>query len=244
MAFASELVATEVVADVSNAEIVVVKGGDSVSFNIVLSANGNAGTGNIVKIPTLYAVSGVAVSTSIPSSEYSFSGISPVPQTVVVTTKAEADAELGSYTVQIPITFVSSDKLKNETADYLTIRVVAPLAPADTTPPVIAFHKDVTAEATSAAGAIVTFTAPIASDNVDADFAATCDPASGTQFPLGSTTITCNATDAAGNAATPTTFTVTVVDTTVPVFTKLPSDQTVEATAVNTPIADVDFGTI
>ncbi|NJD01606.1 MAG: HYR domain-containing protein, partial [Ruminiclostridium sp.] len=31
---------------------------------------------------------------------------------------------------------------------------------------------------------------------------------------------------------------------TVPVFTKLPSDQTVEATAVNTPIADVDFGTI
>src|SRR3989338_6704130 len=38
-------------------------------------------------------------------------------------------------------------------------------------------------------------------------------------FVLGTTTVTCNASDAVGNAATPTTFSVGVVDTTAPVIT-------------------------
>jgi HYR domain len=42
--------------------------------------------------------------------------------------------------------------------------------------------------------------------------------APGSSFPLGVTSVTCNATDAAGNAATPETFTVTVADTTPPVI--------------------------
>jgi hypothetical protein len=68
----------------------------------------------------------------------------------------------------------------------------------------------VTAEATSAAGAIVNYTSPATSDAVDGAGAAICTPASGSQFALGNTTVTCNATDAAGNAATSTSFVVSV----------------------------------
>lgn len=87
----------------------------------------------------------------------------------------------------------------------------------DTTKPVIAAHATVTAEATSASGATVTYTAN-ATDNIDATAPASCLPASGSAFAMGNTTVTCNKTDAAGNTATPTTFTVTVQDTTPPVI--------------------------
>ena len=80
----------------------------------------------------------------------------------------------------------------------------------DTTAPVIAFHADVTAEATSASGALVSYTSPATSDAVDGAGVATCLPASGTLFALGATTVTCNATDAAGNHAISTTFVVHV----------------------------------
>ena len=85
---------------------------------------------------------------------------------------------------------------------------------ADTTAPVIAAHGDETAEATGPTGAIRNYTSPATSDAVDGTGVATCSPASGSTFPLGETVVTCNASDAAGNAATPTTFKVKVVDTT------------------------------
>ena len=66
-----------------------------------------------------------------------------------------------------------------------------------------------TAVATSAGGAVVAYTAPTATDIVDGSVAASCDKASGSVFPLGSTTVTCTAKDAAGNIGTET-FTVTV----------------------------------
>lgn len=86
----------------------------------------------------------------------------------------------------------------------------------DTTPPVIADHDPVTAEAASVSGATVTYLAPNATDNVDPITPASCSLVSGSTFALGNTTVTCNKTDTAGNTATPTTFTVTVQDTTKP----------------------------
>jgi hypothetical protein len=71
----------------------------------------------------------------------------------------------------------------------------------DTTAPTIAAHADVTAIATSASGAIVTYTPPTASDLVDAVVTVTCLPASGAQFALGSTTVTCTAADSQGNTS-------------------------------------------
>ncbi len=82
------------------------------------------------------------------------------------------------------------------------------LVATDTTPPVIAAHDNITV--TSAAAVAVTYTPPNATDDVDATAAASCTPASGSTFALGTTTVTCNKTDAAGNAAVPVTFTVTV----------------------------------
>jgi surface protein len=54
--------------------------------------------------------------------------------------------------------------------------------------------------------------------------------ASGSQFPVGTTTNTFTATDAAGNAATPCTFKVIVKDAEKPVFTLCPKDITVDNT--------------
>lgn len=100
----------------------------------------------------------------------------------------------------------------------------------DTTKPVIAAHADVTAEATSSAGAVVTYTSPATSDAVDGLQTAACLPASGTAFAFGNTTVTCSITDAHGNVATPTTFVVHVVDTTAPVIAPHP-DVTVAPTS-------------
>ena len=106
----------------------------------------------------------------------------------------------------------------------------------DTTAPIIDSHGDVTEEATSAAGAIVSYTSPSTSDVYDGAGTATCSPASGTQFAITTTPVTCNATDSQGNAATATNFNVIVADTTAPSITP-PADATVEATGPLTVVA-------
>jgi Ca2+-binding RTX toxin-like protein len=97
----------------------------------------------------------------------------------------------------------------------------------DTTPPNLIVPEDIIVEATSADGAVVTFEVT-AQDNVDGtatldennilsqdndvggDIIISCDPPSGTTFPIGETVVECTATDAAGNTATAS-FTVTVI---------------------------------
>jgi hypothetical protein len=96
----------------------------------------------------------------------------------------------------------------------------------DTTNPTVTAPADITHEADSPAGAAVTFTAS-ATDTVDGSLSATCSPASGSTFALGSTTVTCHATDAHGNTGNGS-FTVKVVDTTAPIVS-VPADLTREA---------------
>lgn len=81
----------------------------------------------------------------------------------------------------------------------------------DTEPPVITCPADITvSNDPGQRGAIVTYPVPMVSDNCPGATAA-CSPASGTFFPVGMTTVTCTATDAAGNINT-CSFTVIVVD--------------------------------
>ncbi|MBU5612619.1 HYR domain-containing protein [Geomonas azotofigens] len=94
---------------------------------------------------------------------------------------------------------------------------------------------NLTAEATSAAGAEVTFTAPTATDNVDGVIAVSCTPASGATFPLGTSTVTCSVADAAQNGASKE-FSVKVQDTTAPAVTP-PAPVTAEATGPRTEVA-------
>jgi uncharacterized repeat protein (TIGR01451 family) len=87
----------------------------------------------------------------------------------------------------------------------------------DTTPPSLTVPDDMNVQATGPDGAEVHFVAG-ADDIVDGPLTPICAPASGSIFPLGDTTVTCTATDAAGNSATAS-FTVTVFDGTPPVIT-------------------------
>jgi hypothetical protein len=72
----------------------------------------------------------------------------------------------------------------------------------DSTPPTISAPRAVTASATSAAGALITY-AVSATDSDDAA-AVNCSPASGSSFPVGTNIVNCTATDTAGNTASAT----------------------------------------
>ncbi len=68
----------------------------------------------------------------------------------------------------------------------------------DETPPVISVPGGITVNATTPGGAAVSFTAS-ATDAFDGSLVTTCVPASGSIFPVGDTTVTCTASDSAGN---------------------------------------------
>ena len=121
--------------------------------------------------------------------------------------------------------------------------------PQDTTSPVLTVPADITVQATSAAGAVVTFEVTaqdnvdgtatleedgttVTQDNVGGDIRISCDKPSGSTFPVGDTTVNCTATDAAGNEASKS-FKVTVTplpDTTAPTVT-VPANIVAQATS-------------
>lgn len=115
--------------------------------------------------------------------------------------------DLGSFTLSAT----------SSNATSVTITEVTPQPPADTTKPVLSGLTDVTREATKSTGADVTF-APTADDAVDGSRPVTCSPASGSTFGIGTTTVSCSATDLSSNQATGS-FGVTVRDTTGPALT-------------------------
>jgi hypothetical protein len=117
-------------------------------------------------------------------------------------------------------------------------------SPLDTTPPAIGAGADqngapiftvprnIVAQATNLAGAIVFFMPPTAIDTGNAGTSVVCSPAPNTAFPIGTTTVTCTATDPLGNQSSAT-FTVTVVDTLGPLFSSPVADITVQATGAS-----------
>jgi hypothetical protein len=152
--------------------------------------------------------------------EYSF----PIPailpgftyQDFFIVVAGNSASDLGSFTVEV----TSS----NHTLDL----ELEPEPSTDTTPPVVTVPGNMTREATGPGGAPVTYSGATAADDVDGSLTPLCSPASGATFPLGATTVTCSATDSAGNTGS-NSFTVTVQDTTAPALS-LPSSITEEAT--------------
>jgi rhamnogalacturonan endolyase len=182
---------------------------DAVDFSIVppvvAGASANATWNNpftydvlATNQPTSYAASGLPTGLSIDTTTGVISGS---PQAV------------GTFNVTL-----SAANANGTGSAKLTLTVI------DTTPPVLTLPNDITAEATGANGAAVTFSAS-ALDGVDGNVPVTFSPASGSIFPLGTSTVTATATDAAGNVATGT-FTVTVRDTTPPVINSLSTSKT------------------
>lgn len=70
----------------------------------------------------------------------------------------------------------------------------------DTTPPSLSVPPDTRVETTGSAGAVVSYSVS-ASDNRDPDPAVVCTPASGSTFAVGTTLVSCTATDASNNSA-------------------------------------------
>jgi hypothetical protein len=157
--------------------------------------------------------------------------------------KAEAKTELivkldGIVIGGYPTTFKSNTYTRRFSApghyvakfkakeDAVKVSCVGTIGPRDITAPVLTMPANITVELTGPGGAVVTFT-PTATD-AGGPVTLSCTPPSGSTFPLGSTTVNCTATDAAGNTSSGT-LVVTVVDTTPPVLT-VPADFTVDAT--------------
>lgn len=112
-----------------------------------------------------------------------------------------------SISVQLPIgmhaaTLRVTDSFGAFAEDTVSIDVV------DSVPPVLVVPPNQTVEATSADGAMVTFSAS-AQDAVEGAVPVTCVPPSGSSFAFGITTVTCAAADSAGNTSRGS-FTVTV----------------------------------
>jgi hypothetical protein len=158
--------------------------------------------------------SGAIVSYDLPLASES---VSP-PVTVSCEPPPGSTFALGDTTV----TCTATDARGNPNTASFTVTV------RDSTPPTVAVPADITAQATSAAGAAVAFSTS-ATDVVDGALGTTCTPVSGTTFVLGATTVNCSATDTAGNTGSRS-FKVTVVDTTAPVVT-VPANITIEATS-------------
>ena len=84
----------------------------------------------------------------------------------------------------------------------LTGSVTFKITVKDTTPPAIAGTPvQIGATASSSSGAVVTYASPTATDLVDGSRPVSCAPASGSNFPLGTTTVTCSAVDLHSNQA-------------------------------------------
>ncbi len=102
-------------------------------------------------------------------------------------------------------TFVSTDAAGNTSTQSFTVTVV------DNQNPTITCPSNISVGATSTLGAVVNYTAPVGTDNCSgATTTRIAGPASGSTFPIGTTTVTHRVTDAAGNTTT-CSFTVTVV---------------------------------
>ena len=135
----------------------------------------------------------------------------------------------GSYTYTVKWNDTDScssgDCLTQTGAFTINLTVTAPL----NTEPSLGLPSNIVTEATSATGAVVTYSATSTDAEDDPDPTPSCVPASGSTFSLGSTTVNCSVTDSGGKSATGS-FTVTVEDKTAPALS-LPSTITAEATS-------------
>lgn len=196
---------------------------------VVTSEADNTGAGGVR--PTLIlppSLPFVAEATSAAGAAVSFTVGTNAGSTVTCSPQSGSQFPLGATRVSCTAT----NGQNNTVTGTFTLIV------ADTAGPSIAAHADVTAEAASVAGAVVTYTAPQALDAVDGVLGpASCLPASGSLFAMGDTLVTCTATDGHGNAAESTTFVVHVADTVGPTIAPQANVGPVQATGAGGAVA-------
>src|SRR5215204_151942 len=119
---------------------------------------------------------------------------------------------------QTEVTCWAADAKGNEAAPVSFLVTIY-----DDVAPTISPASNIEVQAGEADGDVVTFGVPEAWDDVSGAVGVVCDPASGAFFPVGTTTVTCYASDAAGNDAAPISFVVTVTAPPVPTATAAPT---------------------
>jgi hypothetical protein len=124
----------------------------------------------------------------------------------------------------MPVVCTVTDRLNRTASGQFNVDV------RDRTPPKPCTMPNLKVGTNSGSGAIVNYSVCNASDIVDGSVPMSCDRAPGSFFPLGNTVVKCTATDKHGNQSAPTTFTVSVGDTTPPVL-KLPGTVSAIATS-------------
>ena len=129
----------------------------------------------------------------------------------------------GDHTVTLTVT----DNNGNSTSCDATVTAV------DTVPPAITCPLDIIAECAGTDGTVITFDPPT-TDDPDASVA--CIPVSDSLFSIGTTSVSCTATDAAGNSSG-CNFAVTIEDTTAPTIS-CPENITVNRTSPEGAIVD------
>lgn len=198
------------------AEVVTAAPGSSVAIGWRIHETSNDGCSPAMGAPSVVTVSPSGPVTAS-ASTLTFTSCETWQS---VTFTVAGDAAPGDY----PVTVSASDADEAIGGDgSAIIRVPGPPPPPDTTPPVVTPPGNQTLEATSSAGATQSFSGT-AVDNVNGSLPAPCLP---TSYPIGSTTVTCTATDTAGNSGSAT-FTVVVRDTTGPALS-LPAPIVTEA---------------
>jgi hypothetical protein len=110
------------------------------------------------------------------------------------------------------VTCTATDNGNNVATSSFTVTVADTKPPVFTNPP-----SDRAVRATGPDGAVETYPTPRAVDEVDGAVSVSCTPTSGSTFPLGTTTVTCTATDSMGHSAS-ITFAIVVSDTGKPVI--------------------------
>jgi len=94
------------------------------------------------------------------------------------------------------VTYTATDASGNTATDTQIVTVI------DNTPPTISCPNSITLEPTCPSGAIAIYTTPVGADNCPGSTTnRTAGLASGSVFPIGTTTVTHRVTDAAGNSA-------------------------------------------
>jgi hypothetical protein len=123
----------------------------------------------------------------------------------------------------VPAAANDSNTFTGGTAITFMLDVVSNTAPTLTVP------SDMTVEGNTTGGANVTFSTSATDAEDDPDPTPTCSAASGSFFPLGTTSVSCSVTDSGGMSASGG-FSVTVVDTTAPSMSGVTADISADTT--------------
>ncbi len=174
------------------------------AFDLVTITGLSTSAPPVITVPANQTVEGTSGSGAVVT--FTTSAVSWTGAAVATTNMPASGAVFPLGTTTVTATATDSEGLTS--TKTFAVAVV------DTTPPVITVPANLTLPATSGSGAVVTYTTS-AVDTVSGSRPTTNVPASGATFPVGTTTVTTSATDAAGNTANKT-FTVTVTVLSVP----------------------------